>query len=166
LDFFIHSFLKCFRYLDTVFFILKGSKRQVSFLHVYHHCSVTVVVWVYLTLMVDNVDAVTGESTADGYIPAFLNSFVHVLLYSHYFMRLKCKHVGGATPWWPPYLTTLQLVQFFIIAVAVAAAMILPSCQYPLWTKWLVAGYMATMVALFGQFFIKKYGRATKKKRA
>ena len=120
---------KFWEYLDTVFFILKGSRRQVSFLHVYHHCSVTAIVWVYLQLMTSTNDGGTQLVTADGYIPAFLNSFVHVLLYSHYFMRLKCKHVGGAKPWWAPYLTKMQLVQFFIIAFAVACAMLLPRCE-------------------------------------
>ena len=120
---------KFWEYLDTVFFILKGSRRQVSFLHVYHHCSVTGIVWVYLQLMTSTAGDGTQLVTADGYIPAFLNSFVHVLLYAHYFMRLKCKHVGGAKPWWAPYLTKMQLVQFFIIAFGVACAMLLPRCE-------------------------------------
>lgn len=33
-------------YLDTVFFILRKKNNQVSFLHVYHHCTMFTLWWI------------------------------------------------------------------------------------------------------------------------
>ncbi|XP_028167211.1 elongation of very long chain fatty acids protein 7-like [Ostrinia furnacalis] len=37
--------LKLLELWETVFFVLRKRERQVSFLHVYHHCSTLVIVW-------------------------------------------------------------------------------------------------------------------------
>ena len=58
---------------------------------------------------------------------AILNSFVHVLMYSHYLVA----SVGGSTPW-KKYLTMCQLVQFAIcFCHPLIAYTIGPDCGYP-----------------------------------
>lgn len=42
-------FLRMFEFVETVFFILRQKKNQVSFLHVYHHITVVMLMWVYIT---------------------------------------------------------------------------------------------------------------------
>ena len=37
---------KGIEYLDTVFFILRKKNNQVSFLHVYHHCTMFTLWWI------------------------------------------------------------------------------------------------------------------------
>lgn len=54
---------KYFEFLDTVFFILKKSWRQVTFLHIYHHASVALVVRQF----------VLYDINGDSYVAAFLN---------------------------------------------------------------------------------------------
>lgn len=41
--------LRMFEFVETVFFILRQKKSQVSFLHVYHHITVVLLMWVYIT---------------------------------------------------------------------------------------------------------------------
>lgn len=107
---------------DTVFFVVRKSFRQVTFLHIYHHVSITLVVrwsrvstcpWQELRVCVspplsrpsidrrtlipplDSLLSPTLRQTAafirfdvngDDYLAALVNSFVHVLMYSHYLL--------------------------------------------------------------------------------
>lgn len=91
---------KFWEFLDTWFFILKKNFRQVTFLHVYHHSSITFVVGL----------VVPYSFSGDFYLPILLNSIVHVIMYSYYLlMVLKVKFP------WKNLITILQLVQFCII---------------------------------------------------
>lgn len=45
----IFLFLRLFEFVETIFFILRQKKNQVSFLHVYHHITVVLLMWVYIT---------------------------------------------------------------------------------------------------------------------
>ena len=62
--------------MDTVFIVLRKSDSQLSFLHVYHHATVPLLV------------GFTGsvDYNGDQYLAGILNSGVHVLMYSHYFV--------------------------------------------------------------------------------
>ena len=86
---------KYFELLDTFIFILRQKWRQVSFLHVYHHSSITMVTAAFLCFDINGDCVVTA---------AVLNSFVHVLMYSHYFLASF-----GVNTWWKSHLTKLQL---------------------------------------------------------
>lgn len=135
---------KYYEYLDTIIFALRGSLRQLSFLHVYHHVSITFVTSAFLR----------HDVNGDCYAAALANSFIHVLMYSHYF----CSAVGIKTPW-RKQLTSGQLVQFLTIFIQ---AWIMwfsgPACGYPDWTKAMMIAYQTSMFALFGQFFASQYG--------
>ena len=48
---------------------------QVSFLHVYHHASISLIWWMITY----------SAPGGDAYFSAALNSFVHVLMYCYYF---------------------------------------------------------------------------------
>lgn len=50
-------------FLDTIIFVLRKSKRQITFLHLYHHTSITVVTYIQI---------VYGHSS-DLFLPALLN---------------------------------------------------------------------------------------------
>ena len=82
---------KYWEYLDTVIFALRGSFRQLSFLHVYHHVSITFVTSAFLR----------HDVNGDCYAAALANSFIHVLMYSHYF----CSALG-VNAWWRKHLTS------------------------------------------------------------
>jgi elongation of very long chain fatty acids protein 4 len=55
---------KYFEFLDTVFIVLKQSWRQFSFLHVYHHASVALLVRQF----------VLYDINGDCFLAAFLNA--------------------------------------------------------------------------------------------
>jgi hypothetical protein len=132
---------KFWEFLDTWFFILRKSFRQVTFLHVFHHCSINIVV------------GLIGPHTYNGdmYLPIVLNACVHVLMYGHYLSALL--HVKS---WWKPYLTTLQLTQFSLIALQMYLG-IAGSCGAHLYAKALLLAYMGSMLLLFGNFFLQTY---------
>lgn len=141
--FWIFYIQKFFEFLDTIFFILRKRLCQVSFLHLFHHTSITFVVG---TLLPYNY-------SGDMYLPILLNSIVHILMYSHY---LAVAH--GIKSWWKPYLTSVQLAQFCIIAYqSISAWSYGPSCGSPDFTKLIMIVYMACMFVLFSGFFVRKY---------
>ena len=140
---------KYWEWLDTIFFIMRKSWRQVSFLHVYHHATVP--------LLVGFTGAV--DYNGDQYLAGALNSGVHVLMYSHYFVSA----LGFPTPW-RKMLTSLQLVQF-VLNVA--------QHSYALWqggdctgspycVRVIMVGYFVIQFLLFTHFFAKTYRRDAK----
>ena len=154
---------KYFEFFDTFFFLLKQSWRQVSFLHLYHHSSITFVTAAFIT----------HDINGDSYLAALMNSFIHVCMYGHYFISSfgvkktvngkETTLVFGRMPmWWRPYLTKMQLLQFTICWVQPVYAFYKgASCGYGDWLKVLMIIYQTTMFVLFMQFYTKAY----KKKR-
>jgi elongation of very long chain fatty acids protein 4 len=134
---------KFWEFLDTWFFLLRKSFRQVTFLHVFHHCSIAIVVGLVLPF----------DYNGDMYLPILLNAVVHVLMYSHYLVSA----LGMSTPW-KPYLTSMQLLQF--VTIATQSSMSLSrgdSCGSPFFAKVLMVAYMGSMLVLFGNFFLQTY---------
>lgn len=132
---------KYFEFIDTFFFILRKNYRQLTFLHIYHHSSIT-----FITLTFS-----TYELFGDTSLAMFLNSFIHVLMYTHYLLTSM-----GIKGRWAKYLTGLQILQFVIIAVQ-AVLGYLQGCGTPIWINIGITLYMITMICLFGSFYIKKY---------
>ena len=98
--FFYHQ--KFWEFLDTFIFMLRKSYRQVSFLHVFHHSSIT-----FITAL-----GVQYDASGDTYLASLLNSWVHVLMYGHYFLTSIGSTLSAPLR---PYLTSIQLIQFLII---------------------------------------------------
>eukprot|EP01116_Phalansterium_solitarium_P020905 TRINITY_DN6337_c0_g1_i2.p1 TRINITY_DN6337_c0_g1~~TRINITY_DN6337_c0_g1_i2.p1 ORF type:complete len:193 (-),score=43.15 TRINITY_DN6337_c0_g1_i2:707-1285(-) len=84
---------KYYEFLDTVFIILE--KKIPIFLHLWHHS------WVVLVPLV-----AIRHSLFMGWITAFNNSLVHVIMYAYYGMRSL-----GYDVWWRKYLTQLQVAR-------------------------------------------------------
>merc|ERR550514_432019 len=125
---------KFWEFLDTFFFILRKSFRQVTFLHIFHHCSINIVVGLILP----------HDYNGDMFLSIFLNAVVHVLMYSHYLVTAL-----GIKSWWRQYLTSLQLLQFCAISVQSAIAYWTgPACGSPDFAKVLMVGYMGSMLVL------------------
>jgi len=134
---------KFWEFLDTWFFIARKSFRQVTFLHVFHHCSINIVVGLLLPF----------DFSGDMYLPILLNAFVHVLMYGHYLVAA----LGLPTPW-KPWLTSIQLTQFITIATQSGLSLSRgDSCGAPYFGKVLMVTYMGSMLILFGNFFYHSY---------
>lgn len=134
---------KFWEFMDTWFFILRKSLRQVTFLHLFHHSSINIVVGMILPF----------DYCGDLWLPIMLNSLVHVLMYSHYLVTAL-----GIRSWWRKYLTFLQLAQFVLISMqSLLSFSNGPGFGAPDWAKVLLIIYMGSMLLLFGNFFYRRY---------
>jgi len=137
---------KFWEFMDTFIFMLRQKWEQASFLHIYHHASITVVVALYVTF----------DASGDSYIPILLNSGVHVIMYSYYLCSaVKLRWLDAVKP----YITYMQITQFLIIAAQACLMWFMgPEYGYPDFLKIVMLIYMATMIYLFGSFAMRKYG--------
>lgn len=168
----LHIFFlsKILEFGDTVLMALKKNFHQISFLHLYHHTSIFAIWWVIVYY------APGGE----GYFSAALNSFIHVLMYSYYLWTTLTSDAAkknaaalapGAKPpkptWREPgyykeWMTRMQLIQFCTMFAQATYDIIVPS-KYPAFCCHILFYYMMTMLALFGNFYVKAYLSASKK---
>lgn len=138
--------------LDTVFFVLRKKQSHISFLHVYHHSNMVFWVWAYIKY-------IKGEQ---GVVIGIINSFVHVVMYSYYFLAALGPHVQKHL-WWKKYITRLQLVQFAII-LSYAVFLLVNDCPLPKALNWIMAFQSTVFSLLFANFYYKAYISSPSKK--
>ncbi|KAK9875978.1 hypothetical protein WA026_011079 [Henosepilachna vigintioctopunctata] len=142
----MYYLLKIYDLLDTVFFVLRKRDRQVTFLHLYHHAMMVTFPWV-------GAKFVPGGNTI--FIGVF-NVFVHMIMYFYYAITLWNSGLKKNV-WWKKYLTQLQLVQFFSLAVMAITVLLNRSCTFP---KSITSfGLMQNLflIYLFGRFYYNAY---------
>lgn len=134
--------------LDTVFFVLRRKQNQITFLHIYHHMSVVALALLYVRFTF-------SEHVS---ILVFLNSFVHVFMYGYYFLASLGPEMQKRL-WWKRYITAMQLIQFAIIFVVMAASLAL-NCQVNKTTSVITVFYVSYYLYLFGSFYKRTYTRS------
>ncbi|XP_064847275.1 very long chain fatty acid elongase 4-like [Oncorhynchus masou masou] len=134
-------------YLDTVFFILRKKINQVSFLHVYHHCTMFILWWI-------GIKWVPGGQSFFG---AGINSSIHVLMYGYYGLAAFGPKIQKFL-WWKKYLTIIQMIQFHV-TIGHAGHSLYTGCPFPAWMQWALIGYAVTFIILFGNFYYQTYRR-------
>ncbi|KAJ9087378.1 hypothetical protein DSO57_1033875 [Entomophthora muscae] len=150
-------------FIDTFIMVVKKNYRQISFLHVYHHCSIFGIWW-FVTLMAPNGDA---------YFSAALNSFIHVVMYGYYFLSaIGIKQVSFIKR----YITVGQMTQFslnFIQATynIIDCYYLRPKANangelYPLVLSLILWFYMISMLGLFYNFFVQDRRRVLAQRKA
>ena len=87
---------KYYELFDTLIMVLK--KRPLNFLHVYHHCIVIPLFYVYMS-----------TNMVLQWILVVANSSVHVAMYYYYAMASVGRRVS-----WKRYITKAQIIQFII----------------------------------------------------
>ncbi|KNC51327.1 uncharacterized protein AMSG_12068 [Thecamonas trahens ATCC 50062] len=145
----LYAMSKIPEYLDTLFMILRKKNKQISFLHVYHHASIGLV-WLINGLYFPGGDA---------WFAAAFNAFIHVLMYSYYFLRT----INVPCPW-KRFLTVFQLIQFVSFVAQGAYGLIIGN---PYYGKEILAFnmcYAFTLLALFYNFYRTTYNRKPKSK--
>lgn len=85
--------------LDTVFFVLRKKENQISFLHLYHHSVMVIGTWAMLKYWPSHSLIFIG----------FLNSLVHVFMYTYYGLAALGPNVAKYLTW-KKYMTKFQLV--------------------------------------------------------
>ncbi|EGC39291.1 hypothetical protein DICPUDRAFT_52726 [Dictyostelium purpureum] len=101
---YIYFVSKFYEFIDTLIIVLK--RRQLIFLHIWHHAIVVLIVWTWLP---------SGVAYAS--VGMFANTLVHIFMYYYYF---RTSINPSVRIWWKSYLTSGQLFQFtmsFILAI-------------------------------------------------
>ena len=88
---------KYYDFIDTVFLILK--KKDLIFLHVFHHATVPLCAWM----------AFEGKLLLPLWMGMGINSVVHGIMYYYYYLR-EC----GIKVWWRRLVTQIQTSQFIL----------------------------------------------------
>lgn len=125
--------------------MLRKNQHQLTFLHVYHHT--VMVLWSFYYLKY-----AFGEQ---GVAIGFMNSFVHVIMYSYYLLAALGPQMRKFL-WWKKYLTGLQLVQFCTMIVVLAVTSIM-DCKVPKQVTIILSFLVVSFLYLFSRFYIKSY---------
>uniref|UniRef100_A0A182UI04 Elongation of very long chain fatty acids protein n=1 Tax=Anopheles melas TaxID=34690 RepID=A0A182UI04_9DIPT len=132
--------------LDTIFFVLRKKQNQVSFLHVYHHTGMVMLVW----------SGVKWFPGGHGVFMGFINSFVHVVMYAYYFLTsANPKYKNNL--WWKKYITQLQIIQFGMIFLQWFVLLFQPNCTFPKWPLFVILPQNLFMFCLFLDFYYQAY---------
>ena len=135
---------KIYEFIDTFIMIANGNIRQVSFLHVYHHS---------FTALFGKLVVTLDNGGSDVWYAIFINSLVHVVMYSYYLMATLVKNKKYL--FWGKYLTMFQLTQF-VSFIGVYSMSYLYKSYPPILLKIQLA-YMCSLITLFSQFYVKKW---------
>jgi len=139
---------KYVEFMDTIIMIMKRNTRQITFLHVYHHSSISLIWWAIAH------HAPGGEA----YFSAALNSGVHVFMYAYYFLSAILRNnpkVRAKYLFWGKYLTQLQMFQFMLNLMQ--AHYDLKHQRGPQFLITILFYYMISLLMLFGNFYVQKY---------
>ncbi|XP_064544192.1 very long chain fatty acid elongase F-like [Drosophila montana] len=102
---YIYFLNKMIDLLDTVFFVLRKSSKQITVLHVYHHfLMVSGMYWVL------RLYGVGGQYMMMG----LFNTFVHTVMYFYYFISAMYPELKSSL-WWKKYITGIQILQFILL---------------------------------------------------
>jgi len=141
--------------MDTVFFVLRKSFKQITVLHVYHHAFMA-----FGVPMTYYFYGPGGQYNTMGY----LNSFVHVVMYAYYFVAAWYPQVKNKL-WWKQYITKLQILQFVVLfAQAVLTMWLNPACTFPKTLQFVQIAISTSMMVMFGNFYYQTYLKAKSKK--
>ncbi|XP_050520257.1 elongation of very long chain fatty acids protein AAEL008004-like [Daktulosphaira vitifoliae] len=147
-----YFFSKVIDLLDTVFFILKKKNSHVSVLHVYHHAIMIITCWVQLRFY----------KGTEGLLAGLLNVFIHVIMYSYYFLSAMGPRVQKYL-WWKKYLTLMQIVQFIII-LTYLCSMFIFQCGFPKTYSLFLVCNVCIFLYLFTMFYKDTYAKNYKVK--
>lgn len=142
---------RLFEWLDTIFFVLRKKKQQVTKLHVFHHSFVPILCWIYLKYH-------------PGYTVAFfplVNTFVHTIMYTYYLLATFGPKIAPYL-WWKKYLTSLQIVQFVLILIQLATIPLSSDekCQYPRAFLYVAFAGAILFLWLFYTYYVDTYKAA------
>ncbi|KAH8260939.1 hypothetical protein KR044_000896, partial [Drosophila immigrans] len=144
-SFFINKYIDL---LDTIFFVLRKSYKQITVLHVYHHVIMTYPFYWYIQIY-----GFGGQYLTMG----FLNTFVHAVMYFYYFISSMYPELKGSL-WWKKYITKLQIFQFILLLLQPIHVLIFnPGCKVPYFLHLLQMLVSASMITMFSKFYYRAY---------
>ncbi|XP_046752080.1 elongation of very long chain fatty acids protein AAEL008004-like [Diprion similis] len=143
--------LKIIDLSETAVFVLRKKDRQISFLHLYHHVTTVLIIWVTVKYFAGGICT----------FPVMLNSIVHVIMYTYYMLTARGPRIRRIMSLIKPYITGIQIVQFFVLLVH-ASQGFSSSCDVP---KAAVTVHITNLLInlyLFIHFYRKNYNSQKK----
>ena len=134
-------------FLDTFFFIARKKFSHVNRLQLIHHGIMPINGYLLVRWLPGGHESFGGV----------LNSFIHVLMYSYYFLAALGPHMKKYL-WWKKYLTALQMIQFVCI-FAKSSVLIFgyAECGYPWQFSCYMTVNMLLFLFLFAEFYCREY---------
>lgn len=146
-----YYFSKFTEFFDTFFFVMRKRYDQVSTLHVIHHGIMPVSVWWGVKFTPG------GHSSFFG----FLNTFVHIIMYTYYMLAAMGPKVQKYL-WWKKYLTVLQMIQFVLVMVHAFQLLFKNDCNYPIYFAYFIGAHAILFYFLFSRFYKQAYTKKQK----
>ncbi|XP_053211899.1 elongation of very long chain fatty acids protein 7-like [Panonychus citri] len=149
---------KLIEFADTFFFVLRKKNSHISDLHVFHHSTVPISVWIGMKFY-------TGVNNA--FFP-LLNSGVHTFMYTYYGLAAFVSGANGSLSYpritkllrtTKKYLTTLQIGQFILAILHGLYSLALPDCDFPKSSIVVNLGNAFIFLGLFYSYYRKSYTR-------
>ncbi|XP_047986271.1 elongation of very long chain fatty acids protein-like [Leguminivora glycinivorella] len=140
--------------LDTVFFVLRKKDNQITFLHLYHHSIMMVGTWAFFKYSPSDTALFIG----------FLNSLVHVFMYTYYGLAALGPKVAKYLTW-KKYMTTFQLVQFVSIVAQYLITVKLSECPPSKGVAIFIVCNTLVFLVLFVNFYKQSYVKKNNKTR-
>lgn len=137
--------LRAAEFLETVFFLLRKKSNQVSLLHVYHHISTVALLYIFLKY----------NGGVMGVYLGFINSSVHVVMYSYYFFS-SMESFKKLTNLIKPFITAMQITQLVVLNGQCISAL-RSSCDTPNWMYILQLINVTILIFMFVKFYMQSY---------
>ncbi|KJP88923.1 hypothetical protein AK88_01417 [Plasmodium fragile] len=142
---------KLLDFMDTILIVLRKKWNQFTFLHVYHHISVFLIMWINTSVGYDG----------DIYYVITVNSIVHFIMYLYYFlasMKFSIPVFVKAS------VTYIQIAQFIAIIFPSFCVLCLKyNAYYPRKLVALSFYYCMSLLGLFVHFAYNTYIKPKKK---
>ncbi|XP_053670350.1 elongation of very long chain fatty acids protein AAEL008004-like [Anopheles nili] len=146
---YIYYLSKLSEFADTVFFVLRKKKSQISYLHLYHHSLTPIEAWILTKFLAG------GNAT----LPNIINNFVHTLMYFYYMLSAMGPRYQKYL-WWKKYMTEIQIAQF-VICIGHAINALLTDCAFPKFITLLLLCNASIFFVLFMNFYLENYRKQT-----
>ncbi|VBB18203.1 hypothetical protein YASMINEVIRUS_666 [Yasminevirus sp. GU-2018] len=146
--FWMYAFNKLVDLIDTIFIVLKKDFRRLSTLHVSHHFLITLNIFMYACVIPRTLFSATAI-----FVP-FINSGVHVFMYSYYLLS----SIFDSVKEHKLMITNIQMTQFVCVFIHACVCLAYDTTYYifPL-VECLWAMYMLYM---FGKFYLSQLKRS------
>lgn len=142
---YIYYFSKLTEFADTIFFVLRKKKSQITWLHLYHHSLTPIEAWILVKFLAG------GNAT----FPNILNNFVHVCMYFYYMMSAMGPQYQKYL-WWKKYMTELQIAQF-VLCIGHCITALCTECAFPKFVSALLLLNSSIFFVLFMNFYVQSY---------
>ncbi|XP_039313988.1 elongation of very long chain fatty acids protein AAEL008004-like [Solenopsis invicta] len=143
----IYLLLKIFDLVETVLFVLRKKDNQVSGLHLYHHVSSVLIVWLCVRYLNTTFIGIIGV----------INCLIHVIMYTYYFLAacgpIVQKTIAPIKRW----ITTAQMIQFIVVLLYVSHPLILCNKITRIWFTIMLIIHLLINFFNFHNFYVRSY---------